>query len=286
MAKRSAPHSGNFAAPYSGNSLGIGLDNSPPFLPLEEDIMRSRSGTEEAFYDQDGNANASASETPSKSKSSSLSLPVPKNSTGMKIKSRIPKLEAKTVVLILMVMIFGLIIWDAFFTAPEDRLLRPDFSDKLLLWVQSNPGWGLGAISLVIAAAVVSMVPIGTPLTFGCGYIYRGVYGWKLGLFVATAVSMAGSCLGAVTCFFLGRYLMRDQVRKWVRKYPLFDAIDVGKNKTNVLLVCLLAVFLSFLGFVILYLTFVYYSSTSCIGKWVADHGHALLDTRLASWIG
>lgn len=113
---------------------------------------------------------------------------------------------------------------------PQDRLIQPDFSDKFLEWVDSHPILGLGAILIVIAGAVVSMVPIGTPLTLGCGYIYRGVYGWKLGLFVSTVVSMAGSTLGAVCCFMLGRYLMRDTVKRWVRNYPLFDAIDVGED--------------------------------------------------------
>ena len=130
-------------------------------------------------------------------------------------------------------MIFGFffvfILWESFFEEPEDRLIQPDFSDKFLTWVESNPGWGLGAILIVIAVAVVSLVPIGTPLTLGCGYIYRGVYGWKLGLFVSTVVSMAGSTLGAVICFLLGRHLMRDTVKRWVRNYPMFDAIDVGK---------------------------------------------------------
>ncbi|NJK53074.1 MAG: hypothetical protein HC936_10140 [Leptolyngbyaceae cyanobacterium SU_3_3] len=73
------------------------------------------------------------------------------------------------------------------------------------------------------------MIPIGTPITLGCGYIYKGLYGWKLGVLIATIVSMGGSALGAVTCFLLGRYLMRDQVRLWIKKYPLFDAIDIGK---------------------------------------------------------
>jgi uncharacterized membrane protein YdjX (TVP38/TMEM64 family) len=226
--------------------------------------MSARSNTEDPAFDQDG-------------KSDSESEALAKSKKLIRRKSRSPKLDAKTVVLFVMVMIFVLIIWDAFFTAPEDRILRPDFSDKLLSWVQSNPGWGMGAISFVIAAAVVSMAPIGTPLTVGCGYIYVGVYGWKLGLFVATAVSMSGSCLGAVTCFFLGRYLMREQVRKWVRKYPLFDAIDVGKN---VLLAA--AVFLAFVRFSH---PCIVYSSSSGIGKWVADHGHAVLDTRFASGI-
>lgn len=128
-----------------------------------------------------------------------------------------------------MLVMFMTIIYESFFVAPADRLIQPDFSDRFLNWVQTNPVVGLGAILLVIAGAVVSMVPIGTPLTVGCGYIYRGVYGWQLGLFVSTLVSMAGSTLGAVVCFLLGRYLMRDTVKRWVRNYPLFDAIDVGK---------------------------------------------------------
>ena len=142
---------------------------------------------------------------------------------------KIPKIDGKKLVLILLGFFLGMIIWESFFVEPDKRMIQPDFADKFLLWVEKNPGWGLGAISIVIAAAVVTLVPIGTPLTLGCGYIYRGVYGWKLGLFVATVVSMLGSCLGAVICFLLGRYLMRETVQQWVRKYPLFDAINVGK---------------------------------------------------------
>ena len=222
------------------------LESSPPFLPLEES-MRSRSGTEcsiDGNNDDSSNNNNNSSSKLSNNNSeeedwqrrskAKVSLICRRRANVVfRIKSRIPKLDGKTLVLIFIAMVFAMIIWDAVFVPPQDRFLRPDFSDKFLEWVQSHPGWGLGAIGLVIAGAVVSMVPIGTPLTLGCGYIYRGVYGWKLGLFVATLVSMAGSALGAVICFLLGRYLMRDQVKKWVRKYPVFDAIDVGKSDTQ-----------------------------------------------------
>ena len=124
-------------------------------------------------------------------------------------------------------MVF-LIIWDATFRKPEDRWLQPGASQEFLEWVQAHPATGIFAILLVIATAVVFMIPIGTPLTLGCGFIYKGAYGWKFGLPLATIVAMGGSAIGAVVCFLLGRYLMREQVRQWVRKYPLFDAIDVG----------------------------------------------------------
>lgn len=46
---------------------------------------------------------------------------------------------------------------------------------------------------------------------------------------MATFTSMAGSLFGSCSCFIMGRYIMRDRVRRWGRKYPLFDAIDLGK---------------------------------------------------------
>lgn len=67
------------------------------------------------------------------------------------------------------------------------------------------------------------------PLTLGGGYVYKVTYGWVWGITLGTIISTAGSLLGSCSCFILGRYIMRDRVRKWGRKYPLFDAIDIGK---------------------------------------------------------
>jgi hypothetical protein len=225
MSKRQQP------PPSSGN---LNHDDPPPFLPLEE-TMRSRAGTEasledtvdeEFLHDQPQSSMLSSNKTKGTQNQRSITTTVPSL-------LRIPKINTKKIILGSIVLMFTTIIWESFFVEPERRWIQPDFSDKFLTWVQSNPGWGLGAILIVIAAAVVSMIPIGTPLTLGCGFIYRGVYGWKLGLFVSTLVSMAGSTLGAVICFLLGRYLMRDTVKRWVRNYPLFDAIDVGKRESS-----------------------------------------------------
>jgi hypothetical protein len=179
----------------------------PPFLPLEEEY--------------DGPENRELT----RNNSGVVGITMP-----MSLPSRVIQLlpSGKTAVGAFTASMFLLVTWDAMVRAPEDRWLNPDSSEKFLLWVQFNPIKGLIAILLVIAAAVVFMIPVGTPLTVGCGYIYKGAYGWKLGLTVATMVAMGGSALGAVTCFLLGRYLMRDQVRKWIHKYPLFGAIDVG----------------------------------------------------------
>ena len=69
--------------------------------------------------------------------------------------------------------------------------------------------------------------------------MYKVTYGWVWGIAAGTIISTAGSLAGSCTCFLLGRYIMRDKVRKWGRKYPLFDAIDLGKLTDAQLLFCI-----------------------------------------------
>ena len=123
---------------------------------------------------------------------------------------------------------------------PQDRWLTKDTSSQFLQYAQANPHSAIFAFLIVIAVCVVFMIPVGTPLTLGCGYIYKGVYGWVGGVGIATGVSMAGSALGAVLCFLLGRYLMRDRVRLWIRKYPIFDAIDTALAEHGVRIMAML----------------------------------------------
>jgi len=150
------------------------------------------------------------------------------------------KISGKKVVSYIMFGLVGIIIWESLFTAPENKLIKPEEIDDLFRWVQIHPGRGGVAILLVIAAAVVVMVPVGTPLTLGCGFIFKRAYGWRLGFTIATLVSMGGSALGAVTCFLLGRYLMRDEVRKWIKKYPIFVAIDVASAEHGLRIMAML----------------------------------------------
>ena len=186
-------------------------DYAPPFLPLEEQNQSKPHGAS----------------------------PNPLLAPFLKYLPRGFRISAKHIVSFIMCSVIAIVVWDALFAAPEDRWLRPESSIQLLTWVQSHPLQGLVWITLTIAACVVVMIPLGTPLTLGCGYVYKGAYGWRLGVFVATLVSMGGSCLGAVICFLLGRYLMRDTVKRWNRKYPLFDAIDIGTcSNTNVSVKC------------------------------------------------
>ncbi len=237
------------AAPTSNNNSMNLDDGTPPFLPLEE-TMRIRSGgmnvplndsnnddnhygdddynDNDHSHKNDGSHKKDLTSKHSDTNNDTTTKAISSNPRPWLIQRLFSRWNTKKFILICMALLFVTIIWESFFVEPNQRWIQPDFCDQFLSWVDTNPTLGMGAILLVIAVAVVSMVPIGTPLTLGCGFIYRGVYGWKLGLFVSTVVSMAGSTLGAVACFLLGRYLMRDTVKRWVRNYPLFDAIDVG----------------------------------------------------------
>jgi uncharacterized membrane protein YdjX (TVP38/TMEM64 family) len=217
-----------------------------PFIPLEETI--NGEGQENgSITSSETNGDSFIKELRrNKSQSSAQLLPgsgpsaaLPTNNPQLPLQL-LQKLDGKKVVSSLMFTLLFLLVCDSMFSAPENRILRPDFSQTFLKWVQKHPAQGLVWILVFMASAVVFMIPIGTPITVGCGYIYKGAYGWRAGVAIATLVSMAGSALGAVICFLLGRYLMRDQVRKWIRKYPLFDAIDVASEQHGLRIMAML----------------------------------------------
>jgi membrane protein YqaA with SNARE-associated domain len=221
----------------NNSSTGAGFGNQPPFLTLEETESQPPPSTPTTADRKNNhhhhiNKNDDDDDHHHNRKSGGItgSLDFLNHwlKTTLASKRNIPEINGKLLVSLVMSGLVALVIVDTLFVSPEHRWVKPESSTDLLRWVQAHPYQGLGALIVVIAIAVVLMIPVGTPLTLGCGYIYKGTYGWGIGVTVATIVSMAGSAVGAIICFLLGRYLMRDQVRKWVRKYPLFDAIDAG----------------------------------------------------------
>lgn len=141
------------------------------------------------------------------------------------------RIDKKKVVSALYALVALYLVLDFALNSPEKRLLQQRHIKAFLLWVQTHPVKGLVAYVMVYAFMVVLLLP-GTPLTIGSGYIYKMAYGWGPGMALGSIFSTGGSLLGSVLCFCLGRYLMKETVRQWVRKSPFFGAIDdaVGKN--------------------------------------------------------
>ena len=147
----------------------------------------------------------------------------------------------KKLVSLLMALVALVIISDFVLTPPDQRLIQTKRIKSFLIWVQSHPVKGVLAYVMVYASMVVLLLP-GTPLTIGSGYIYKMAYGWGIGVTIGSIFSTLGSLLGSVLCFCLGRYLMKETVKGWVRKSPMFGAIDDGGYLSFVIvLTCYLA---------------------------------------------
>ena len=145
----------------------------------------------------------------------------------------------KPIIITIALLLALFLIYDTIHSPPDKRLLGTHAIHDFLLWVKEHPGTGAAAFIFVYGLCVIFLLP-GTPLTLGGGYIYKLAYGWIGGVFMATFTSMAGSLFGSCSCFVLGRYIMRNQVRKWGRKYPLFDAIDIAVSDNGFKIMCLL----------------------------------------------
>lgn len=145
----------------------------------------------------------------------------------------------KRIALIFMAIMAFIVIHDMKHSPPDKRLFGAHLIEKFLLWVKEHPGTGAAAFVVVYGTCVVLLLP-GTPLTLGGGYVYKITYGLVGGVTISTILSLAGSLIGSCTCFILGRYIMRDRVRKWGRKYPLFDSIDIAVSDNGFKIMCLL----------------------------------------------
>ncbi|KAL7463135.1 hypothetical protein ACHAXS_003514 [Conticribra weissflogii] len=145
----------------------------------------------------------------------------------------------KKAILLVFSLLFLYVLHDTLRKPPSQRLLGEHPLRSFLLWVKSHPFAGAAAFILVYGMFVALLLP-GTPLTLGGGYVYKISYGWVAGVGMATLTSMLGSLCGSCFCFVLGRYVMRERVRKWGRKYPLFDAIDLAVSDNGFKIMCLL----------------------------------------------
>ena len=87
----------------------------------------------------------------------------------------------------------------------------------LVTRVEGFGPWAAVILGAVWVPAAILLVP-GSLITLGTGFLL-GV-GWGL-----VTVS-AGSTLGAVAAFLVGRTLARERVREWIAARPRFEAVD------------------------------------------------------------
>lgn len=98
-------------------------------------------------------------------------------------------------------------------------------------WLNGLGGWGPVAFGMMYAVATVLFMP-GSVLTIVAG----ALFGLWLGMLLASLAATTGAGLA----FLIARYLARDQVARWARERPTFDAIDRAMGEGSWKIVALL----------------------------------------------
>lgn len=105
------------------------------------------------------------------------------------------------------------------------NLMKPSLLHSFFIWMEEHPMKGLAAYMIIYPLHMVFILP-GTPLCMGAGFVFKLRYGWVVGVTFCSIITLLGSLVGSVVCFLLGRYCFRSSVRRWSKKYPLFEPID------------------------------------------------------------
>jgi len=116
---------------------------------------------------------------------------------------------------------------------------RPSLLHGFFTWMEEHPAKGVIAYILIYPFFMVLLIPA-SPLVLGAGFMFKTLFGWVAGVILCSILTLLGSLLGSIACFFLGRYWIRETVRRWSRKYPLFDAIDSAVSDNGFKIMCYL----------------------------------------------
>jgi len=134
---------------------------------------------------------------------------------------------------------FGSIVFTITCFAFLQRFLRPSAMEEFLSWMEVHPIKGIIGYTLIYPFHMIFFFP-GTPLVMGGGFVFKLRFGWVGGVLLCSIVSLFGSLIGSVMCFLLGRYWIRGIVRRWAKKYPIFDAIDAAVSENGFKIMCML----------------------------------------------
>lgn len=119
------------------------------------------------------------------------------------------------------------------------RFARPSTLESFLIWMENHPIRGLVTYMIVYPIHMIVLIP-STPLVMGAGFVFKVQYGWVLGVSFCSIVTLLCSLLGSIICFLLARYCFRSRVRKWSKRYPIFDPIDEAVSENGFRIMSLL----------------------------------------------
>lgn len=101
--------------------------------------------------------------------------------------------------------------------------------------------FGPVAIVLLLALAIVFSPIPSAPIGIAAGAAYGAAWG--------TALTIAGSCLGAVTAFLIARFLAYDAVRRWEPVRRPLEWLERGRSQNWLMAAVFLTRLMPFLSF-------------------------------------
>ena len=120
----------------------------------------------------------------------------------------------------IMVAVIVFVIVDSIFLGISQPIII-----SFLKWVKHNPWPGVFAFAAVYCLCTILLIP-GTILTLGAGYVFGEAFGLGVGMALATLSVFLGASSGAISAFFLGKYIFHEAVQKWLTQYPIMKAVD------------------------------------------------------------
>jgi len=138
---------------------------------------------------------------------------------------------------IILALLFGFVIF-VIVDSTTNQYIKTGI-DEFLEWIENNPAPGFFVFVLVYFVATVLFIP-GSILTLGAGFVFGSSFGLGVGVAVASLSVFVGASMGAIASFLLGRYLLRDWVKKLTSKYTICEALDVAFREKGFRIMALL----------------------------------------------
>jgi uncharacterized membrane protein YdjX (TVP38/TMEM64 family) len=112
--------------------------------------------------------------------------------------------------------------------------------EPFFLWFEDHIYQGIFLYLVIYIAMVVIFIPT-TFLTYGGALAFAHCIGATRSFFLTTFLVVVANTIGGIIAFVLGRFFLRDWVRKKLtRKIKLFRAIDLGLKHNGFKLVFLM----------------------------------------------
>jgi uncharacterized membrane protein YdjX (TVP38/TMEM64 family) len=142
---------------------------------------------------------------------------------------------------LLTVPVFGVscaVFYDVF--QGDDSILK-HWIDDLLLWMTHNPTAAEFVFVVIYALSSMVFIPI-TMLQLGAGWAFTIVWKGAIGYGVAASVvaCFTGSVLGGLASFLRARYMMRDLIEIFARRYPIVKAADQALQRDGLRIMLLM----------------------------------------------